>query len=136
MLGTHESARLNSLLVLIKIATLSLFAAIALPAFDAQNLQPFMPFGFAKSMGPDGVERGVMAAAAILFFAFYGYDAISTTAEEAKNPERDLAIGIVGSLFACTPIYVLVAASSVGARPFTPLPSTPEQPALTLRAMG
>ncbi|MBU2015974.1 MAG: amino acid permease, partial [Alphaproteobacteria bacterium] len=106
MLGTHESARLNSLLVLIKIATLSLFVWFTLPAFDAQNLEPFMPFGFAKHMGPDGVERGVMAAAAIIFFAFYGFDAISTAAEEAKNPERDLAIGIVGSLVACTLIYV------------------------------
>ncbi|PNQ03105.1 amino acid permease [Sphingobium sp. SA916] len=136
MLGTHESARLNSLLVVIKIATLSLFVAIALPAFDAQNLQPFMPFGFAKSMAPDGVERGVMAAAAIIFFAFYGFDAISTAAEEAKNPDRDLAIGIVGSPVACTLIYVLVAAAAVGAMPFTRFAGSPEPLALILREMG
>ncbi|MBH1998225.1 MAG: amino acid permease [Sphingomonadaceae bacterium] len=136
MLGTQESARLNSVLVLIKIATLSLFVWVALPAFDAQNLEPFMPFGFAKHMGPDGVERGVMAAAAIIFFAFYGFDAISTAAEEAKNPDRDLAIGIVGSLIVCTIIYVLVAAAAVGAMPFTRFADSPEPLALILREMG
>ncbi|BBF69262.1 amino acid permease [Sphingomonas bisphenolicum] len=136
MLGTRESARLNSVLVLIKIATLSLFVAVALPAFDAQNLHPFMPFGFAKHMGPDGVERGVMAAAAIIFFAFYGFDAISTAAEEAKNPDRDLAIGIVGSLVICTLIYVLVAAAAIGALPFTRFADSPEPLALILREMG
>lgn len=136
MFGTHESARLNSVLVLIKIATLSLFVWFALPAFDAQNLEPFMPFGFAKHMGPDGVERGVMAAAAIIFFAFYGFDAISTAAEEAKNPDRDLAIGIVGSLIICTIIYVLVAAAAIGAMPFTRFADSPEPLALILREMG
>ncbi len=136
MVGTRESARLNTVLVLIKIVTLSLFVAYALPAFDGQNLEPFMPFGFAKHMGPDGVERGVMAAAAIIFFAFYGFDAISTAAEEAKNPDRDLAIGIVGSLVACTLIYVLVAAAAVGAMPFTRFADSPEPLALILREMG
>ena len=136
MLGTRESARLNSILVLIKIATLSLFVWVALPAFDAQNLHPFMPFGFTKHMGPDGVERGVMAAAAIIFFAFYGFDAISTAAEEAKNPDRDLAIGIVGSLIICTLIYVLVAAAAIGAMPFTRFADSPEPLALILREMG
>jgi len=136
MLGTHESARLNSILVLIKIATLSLFVWVALPAFDAQHLEPFMPFGFAKTMGPDGVERGVMAAAAIIFFAFYGFDAISTAAEEAKNPDRDLAIGIVGSLIVCTLIYILVAAAAIGAMPFIRFSDSPEPLALILREMG
>lgn len=136
MVGTRESARLNTILVLIKIVTLSLFVAYALPAFDAANLEPFMPFGFAKHMGPDGVERGVMAAAAIIFFAFYGFDAISTAAEEAKNPDRDLAIGIVGSLIACTLIYVLVAAAAIGAMPFTRFADSPEPLALILREMG
>ena len=136
MFGTRESARLNTILVLIKIVTLSLFVAYALPAFDAANLAPFMPFGFAKSMGPDGVERGVMAAAAIIFFAFYGFDAISTAAEEAKNPDRDLAIGIVGSLLVCTLIYVLVAAATIGALPFTRFADSPEPLALILREMN
>lgn len=133
--GTRESARLNSVLVLVKIATLSLFVAFALPAFDGANLEPFMPFGFAKEMGADGVERGVMAAAAIIFFAFYGFDAISTAAEEAKNPDRDLAIGIVGALVVCTLIYMLVAAAAIGAMPFTQFANSPEPLALILREL-
>ncbi len=134
--GTRESARLNTILVLVKIATLALFVAVTLPAFDAANLHPFMPHGFAKTLGPDGTERGVMAAAAIIFFAFYGFDAISTAAEEAKNPERDLAIGIVGSMLVCTAIYVVVAAAAVGALPYTRFADSPEPLALILRDMG
>nr|WP_231639518.1 amino acid permease [Sphingomonas profundi] len=135
-LGTKESARLNAVLVLIKIATLALFVAVTLPAFDAANLHPFSPHGFAKAMGPDGVERGVMAAAAIIFFAFYGFDAIATAAEETKRPERDLAIGIVGSMLVCTAVYVLVAAAAVGALPYTRFADSPEPLALILREMG
>ncbi|MGF7148781.1 APA family basic amino acid/polyamine antiporter [Sphingomonas zeicaulis] len=135
MLGTRESAWLNTVLVVIKIATLSLFVFVALPHFDTANLEPFMPFGFGKTMGPDGVERGVMAAAAIIFFAFYGFDAISTAAEEAKKPERDLAIGIVGSMLACTLIYVVVSAAAVGAVYFADFSSSPEPLALILRSI-
>jgi APA family basic amino acid/polyamine antiporter len=95
-----------------------------------------MPFGFAKSMSPDGVERGVMAAAAIIFFAFYGFDAISTAAEETKNPGRDLAIGIVGSMIACVLIYMLVAVAAVGALSYTRFADSPEPLALILREIG
>lgn len=136
MLGTRESARLNTVLVVIKIATLSLFVAVTLPYFDAGNLHPFMPYGFAKTVGPDGVARGVMAASAIIFFAFYGFDAISTAAEETKRPERDLAIGIVGSMLICTLIYIVVAAAAVGALPFTRFADSPEPLALILRTLG
>ena len=136
MLGTRESATLNTVLVAIKIVTLILFVAVALPHFDAANLHPFSPFGFSKHMGADGVERGVMAAAAIIFFAFYGFDAISTAAEEAKNPERDLAIGIVGSMVVCTIIYIVVAAAAVGAVSYTGFAKSPEPLALILREIG
>jgi APA family basic amino acid/polyamine antiporter len=136
MLGTRESARLNTALVVIKIATLSLFVAVTLPYFDAGNLHPFMPYGFAKTVGPDGVARGVMAASAIIFFAFYGFDAISTAAEETERPERDLAIGIVGSMLLCTLIYIVVAAAAVGALPFTRFADSPEPLALILRTLG
>ncbi|WP_336969993.1 amino acid permease [Sphingobium aromaticiconvertens] len=136
MRGTQESARLNSVLVLIKIATLALFVFFALRVFNADNLTPFMPYGFATHVSPDGVPRGVMAAAAIIFFAFYGFDAISTAAEEAKNPERDLAIGIIGSLLVCTLIYILVAVAAVGAMSFTRFADSPEPLALILREMG
>jgi basic amino acid/polyamine antiporter, APA family len=136
MLGTRESATLNATLVLVKIATLIVFVVVALPHFSPDNLHPFMPYGFAKAVSGDGVERGVMAAAAIIFFAFYGFDAISTAAEEAKNPERDLAIGIVGSMVACTIIYIIVAAAAVGALPYTGFAKSPEPLALILREIG
>ncbi|EFF42429.1 amino acid-polyamine-organocation superfamily protein [Xanthomonas citri pv. aurantifolii str. ICPB 11122] len=136
MAGTEESATLNAVLVVLKIIALGVFVAIALPAFNSANLQPFMPYGFSKAMGPDGVERGVMAAAAIIFFAFYGFDAISTAAEETKNPGRDLSIGIVGSMIGCTLIYVLVALAAVGAMSFTVFGKSPEPLALILRELG
>ncbi|AYV46014.1 amino acid permease [Caulobacter flavus] len=114
-LGTRESATVNMVLVVIKIAALAVFVALCLPAFDASHFTPFMPKGFAATPGPDGVKVGVMAAASLIFFAFYGFDAVSTAAEETKDPKRDLTIGIVGSMAACTAIYMIVAAVSIGA---------------------
>ncbi len=134
-LGTRESATLNAVLVLVKIVALIVFVAVALPYFDAANLQPFNPYGFAKSMGPDGVERGIMAAAAIIFFAFYGFDAIATAAEETKNPGRDLSIGIVGSMIACVVIYMAVAAAAIGAVAYGVFANSPEPLALILRQL-
>src|SRR3546814_21140090 len=77
-------------------------------------------------MDAGGVERGVMAAAAIIFFAFYGFDAIATAAEETKNPNRDLKIGIVGSMIACVAIYMAVAIAAVGAVNYTVFANSPE----------
>ncbi len=136
MLGTKEGATLNAVLVLVKIVALVVFVAVALPYFDAANFAPFSPYGFSKSVGPDGVERGVMAAAAIIFFAFYGFDAIATAAEETKNPGRDLAIGIVGSMLLCVVIYMTVAVAAVGALPFARSANSPEPLALILRELG
>ncbi|MES2445274.1 MAG: amino acid permease [Pseudomonadota bacterium] len=136
MLGTRESARVNTILVVLKIVTLGLFVAVALPHFDAANFQPFAPHGFGSDEGAGGVKYGVMGAAAIIFFAFYGFDAISTAAEETKNPERDLAIGIVGSMVACTAIYMVVAAAAVGALSFTRFSHSAEPLALILREIG
>ena len=132
LLGTKESATLNAVLVVIKIAALVVFVAIALPAFKPENFTPFMPNGF----GAPFVQTGVMAAAAIIFFAFYGFDAISTAAEETKKPERDLAIGIVGSMLVCTALYLVVAAAAIGARPVADFADSPEPLALILRQMG
>lgn len=134
--GTKESATLNAVLVIVKVLALGVFVAIAMPHFDTSNLQPFMPFGFAKEMGPDGVERGVMAAAAIIFFAFYGFDAISTAAEETKNPGRDLSIGIIGSMVGCTIIYIIVALAAVGAMSYTAFAQSPAPLALIMRELG
>lgn len=113
--GTRESATLNILLVLIKISALAAFVLIALPAFNMGNLTPFMPYGFGSEAESDGTTRGVMAAAAIVFFAFYGFDAVATSAEEARDPGRDLTIGILGSMALCTIIYMLVALAAIGA---------------------
>ncbi|MDG2535302.1 amino acid permease [Sphingomonas sp. HITSZ_GF] len=136
ILGTRESATLNAILVVVKLVALAVFVAVALPYFNAANFDPFAPFGFAKHMTEGGVERGVMAAAAIIFFAFYGFDAISTAAEEAKNPGRDLAIGIVGSMIACVAIYMIVAVAAVGALSYTRFADSPEPLALILREIG
>src|SRR3546814_5336933 len=76
-----------------------------------------------------------MAAAAIVFFAFYGFDAVATSAEEAKNPKRDLTIGILGSMLVCTLIYMGVAITAVGALPFQQLANSTEPLALVLRAL-
>ncbi len=136
MLGTRESARINMILVILKIVTLALFVAVALPHFDSANFAPFAPHGYGSTEGAGGVKYGVMGAAAIIFFAFYGFDAISTAAEEAKNPERDLAIGIVGSMLACTVIYLVVAAVAVGALPVAQFGKSAEPLALILRSIG
>jgi len=135
ILGTRESATLNAVLVVVKIVALVVFVAVALPYFDAANFDPFMPYGFGKS-GPSGEEVGVMAAAAIIFFAFYGFDAIATAAEETKNPGRDLSIGIVGSMVLCVLIYMAVAAAAIGAIAYTRFADSPEPLALILRELG
>ena len=133
--GTRESATLNAILVVIKMLALTLFVAVALPVFNADHFHPFMPYGFPKS-GVSGSEVGVMAAAAIIFFAFYGFDAIATAAEEAKDPGRDLAIGIVGSMAVCVLIYMIIAATAVGAIGYTRFANSPEPLALILREIG
>ena len=135
MIGTRESATVNAVLVVVKLLALALFIAVALPAFDAGNFEPFMPNGFPRS-GPSGSEVGVMAAAAIIFFAFYGFDAIATAAEETKNPDRDLAIGIVGSMVLCVIIYMAVAAVAIGALAYTRFADSPAPLALILREIG
>ena len=133
--GVRESANVNALLVVVKIVALIVFVVVALPYFNPANFDPFMPHGFPKS-GPPGAEVGVMAAAAIIFFAFYGFDAIATAAEETKNPDRDLKIGIVGSMFVCVLIYMAVAATAVGALAYTRFANSPEPLALILREIG
>ena len=118
ILGTRESATLNIVLVLIKLAALVLFVALASQAFDAAHFTPFAPFGYGAVADASGKNYGVLAAAAIVFFAFYGFDAVSTAAEETKNPSRNLTIGIVGSMALCTAIYIVVATVAVGALSF------------------
>ncbi|WP_244552460.1 amino acid permease [Allosphingosinicella indica] len=134
MAGTRESATFNIILVFIKLAALAVFVALTLPTFNADNLSPFMPYGFGSTV-QGGETRGVMAAAAIVFFAFYGFDAVATSAEEAKNPGRDLKIGIIGSMLTATSIYMLVAVGAVGAVSYTLLAGSAEPLAFVLRSL-
>ncbi len=134
-LGTRESARVNFVLVIVKLIALAGFIALAVPAFNGAHFQPFMPHGFWANE-VDGVKMGVMGAASIIFFAFYGFDAISTASEETKNPARDLTIGIVGSMALCTLIYMGVAAAAIGAMPPAEFATSKEPLAHIIRSLG
>ncbi|MDQ1153567.1 amino acid permease [Brevundimonas sp. SORGH_AS_0993] len=116
MIGTTESARVNAVLVAIKVAALTVFIVITLPVVQSANLTPFAPNGlFGQYSG-----MGVVGAAASIFFAYVGFDAVSTAAEETKNPQRNVPIGLIGSLAICTIFYLLVAlgaAGAIGAQP-------------------
>ncbi|QFU31950.1 amino acid permease [Brevundimonas sp. Bb-A] len=116
VLGTTESARVNAILVAIKVAALTVFIVLTLPVIDTANLSPFAPNGlFGAYSG-----MGIVGAAASIFFAYVGFDAVSTAAEETKNPQRNVPIGLIGSLAFCTVFYLLVAlgaAGAIGAQP-------------------
>jgi APA family basic amino acid/polyamine antiporter len=107
--GAKESAWVNTLMVLVKIALLVFFVAVAFTAFQAQNFAPLAPMGAA----------GVTAAASRLFFSYIGFDAASTAGEEAKDPRRDLPRAIIGSIALITALYILVAIAAIGARSWT-----------------
>ena len=104
VVGTRESATVNAFLVAIKVAALSVFIVLALPVMKMENFTPFAPLGFG----------GISAAAASIFFAYVGFDAVSTAAEETKNPQRNMPIGLIGSLGVCTIFYILVASGVIG----------------------
>lgn len=107
VVGIKESARITTIIVAIKLAVIGFFIAVGVDQVDTANWSPYMPNGFA----------GVGAAAAIVFFAYIGFDAVSTTAEEARNPQRDIPIGIIASLGICTLLYLAVAAILTGMIP-------------------
>jgi basic amino acid/polyamine antiporter, APA family len=104
VIGTRESAMVNAVLVVVKITALTAFIALALPVMNSANFEPFAPLGFG----------GISAAAASIFFAYVGFDAVSTAAEETKNPQRNMPIGLIGSLAICTVFYLLVASGVIG----------------------
>ncbi|USX17361.1 amino acid permease [Oxalobacteraceae bacterium OTU3CAMAD1] len=106
--GVRESARLNNIMVAIKVGVVLLFIAVGSRHVQPVNWQPFMPYGY----------NGMLSAAALVFFAFIGFDAVTSAAEEVKRPERDLPIGIIGSLAACTILYVIVSAIMTGIVPY------------------
>jgi APA family basic amino acid/polyamine antiporter len=111
LLGVKESARANNIMVVVKLLVLGLFVVVGAMHIDTANYVPFAPNGWA------GIHQG----AAIVFFAYIGFDAISTAAEETKNPQRNLPIGILGGLAVCTLIYVIVGIVATGLVPYMEL---------------
>jgi basic amino acid/polyamine antiporter, APA family len=116
--GISRSALVNSIIVVIKVAVILLFVAFSLRFVDFGNWQPYIPAAEGPGrFGWDGIVRG----ASIVFFAFLGFDAVSTAAQEARNPQRDMPIGILGSLVACTLLYIVFAGVLTGIVPYTQL---------------
>ena len=109
--GMKESARLNKIIVFIKVAVILLFIVVGVFYVEPANWTPVMPFGFS----------GVLTGAALVFFAYLGFDAVSAAAEEVKNPQRNMPIGIIGSLLVCTVLYVIVSLVLTGIVPYTTL---------------
>ena len=133
--GTSKSAKFTAMLVIVKIIALTAFVALAFPAVQHSNFVPMLPNGWGTPLS--GV--GVLGAAASIFFAYVGFDAVSTAAEETKNPNRNIPIGLIGSLGICTVFYLLVAYTAVGAmgaQPNGPLSMSKEPLAFVLRTIG
>jgi basic amino acid/polyamine antiporter, APA family len=107
VVGVRERARFNAAMVAVKLAAVAFFIVVGFSYVEPANWTPFMPYGFS----------GVMTGAAVVFFAYIGFDAVSTTAEEAKNPSRDLPIGIISSLVICTLLYLIVSGILTGIIP-------------------
>ena len=125
VVGIKEGARFNALLVCVKLVILLFFVLVGAFYVKPENWHPFAPFGW----------NGVMTGAALVFFAYIGFDAISTTSEETKNPKKDIPFGILGSLIVCTILYVLVAGVLTGLVPYRQL-GVAEPLALVLRVIG
>jgi len=128
VIGIRLSATFNALMVAVKLAVVFLIVAVGVFYIDPQNWHPFAPYGysgisfFGKTIvgqqAAGGEPLGVMAGAAIVFYAYIGFDSVSTHAEEARNPSRDVPIGIVASLVLCTVLYIAVAAVLTGMVPY------------------
>jgi APA family basic amino acid/polyamine antiporter len=124
--GVRESARLNNIMVAIKVGVVLLFIAVGIWHVKPANWQPFAPFG----------AIGVFNAAALVFFAFIGFDAVTSAAEEVRNPQRDLPIGIIGSLAVCTLLYVVMSAIMTGIVPFAKYAGVDHPVSLALQYAG
>ncbi|AOY00599.1 amino acid permease [Jeongeupia sp. USM3] len=124
--GVQGFAKLNNLMVAIKVGIVLLFIVVGAGYVKPANWAPFMPFGFS----------GVFSAAALVFFAFIGFDAVTSAAEEVKNPKRDLPIGIIGSLAVCTVLYVIVSAIMTGIVPYPKFAGIDHPVSLALQYAG
>lgn len=121
MIGIQESARVNAFIVALKVSVVLVFIALGWAYIDPNNFEPFIP----PNTGEFGVFgwSGVLRGAGLVFFAFIGFDAVSTAAQEARNPQKDMPMGIIGSLAACTLLYVLFAHVLTGIVNYTELNS-------------
>jgi len=129
--GVRQSSHVNNMMVAIKLTTIAIFLAIAAMNLHAENWHPFMPFGWFETLD-NGKTIGVLAGASLVFFAYFGFDAVSTAADEAKNPQRDLPIGLIAAVTFCTIIYILVSGFLTGIVSYTELnTSSPVAYALT-----
>lgn len=120
IVGIKESARLNAAMVFVKLLTIAVFIGVAVFHVNPENWTPFTPFGW-FSHTETGHTIGVLAAASLVFFAYVGFDAVSTAVEEAKNPQKDVPIGILASLVFCTLIYIVVSGLLTGIVPYPDL---------------
>lgn len=117
IIGVRETARLNAVAVTIKLLAVAIFIGVAAFNVNPANWSPFLPFGW---FGYDSAEKpiGVLAGASLVFFAYVGFDAVSTAVEEARNPQRDVPIGILAALGFCTLLYIIVSALMTGIVPY------------------
>ncbi len=120
IIGIKQSARLNAGMVAVKLLTIAVFIAIAVFNVHPENWSPFMPFGWFDHLA-DGKTVGVLAGASLVFFAYVGFDAVSTAVEEAHDPQRDVPLGIIWSLGFCTIIYIVVSGLLTGIVPYQSL---------------
>ena len=120
IIGVKQSAQLNTAMVFIKVLTICVFVGVAAFNVHPENWHPFMPFGWYGTHA-DGSTTGILAGASLVFFAYVGFDAVSTAVEEAKDPQRDVPTGIIASLTFCTIIYIIVSGLLTGVVPYTQL---------------
>ncbi len=120
IIGVRASALLNTGMVFVKILTICVFVGVAVFHIQPENWSPFMPFGWFDTL-PDGKTVGVLAAASLVFFAYVGFDAVSTAVEETINPQKNVPIGILGALGFCTIIYIIVSGLLTGIIPYPEL---------------
>lgn len=132
--GVKESARINAIAVAVKLITIAVFIGIAVFNVHPENWTPFMPFGWFDHTS-EGKTVGVLAGASLVFFAYVGFDAVSTAVEESHNPQRDVPIGIMGSLVFCTVIYIIVSGLLTGIVPYGDL-NVPSPVAHALQQIG
>jgi APA family basic amino acid/polyamine antiporter len=132
VVGIKESATVNNVIVFIKVAVILLFIVFGMMHVNPENWDPFIP----QSQGGDKYGyNGILRAAGVIFFAYVGFEAVSTAAQEAKNPQRDVPIGIIGSLVICTVLYMLVALALTGIVPYQML-AVPDPIAVGVDAIG